>query len=1009
MRAEATLKPVAAAQSKRKCGDQSYALKVSLEEARCGGVRKVRLGRLVIDQITGARRRVTEVLHVHIPRGVRDGHTVTVSEMADETSDGCPGDVLFVLAIAGSALHWLATLSVFSKADVLSADGKWHEVTVTGTSTHEGTQQLIVSCGGRRGSVERSLKYVARPGTKANTSKSGTQRKGPPSTVCDQGKGVEPPLIFGLKEVDGEVMPDAFGKGNGGYWRNNKDGLPVKGQRWPPIMGSSYHLAEMEVGWPGYDETDLMDKWRNHAECPWNASHSLDARHLRLDCLTRAREARKVDITRRRRLSDAMQTPGPPAKRNTKDLLRVPLILAAAMGPATKEAERDWSPYVWPDCPVVTTYGHLRGNIVREVSIASTGMYMKCIFHRWRLYLNENSQDKAWSYEAQVSEALTRKSCLRVGDQYMKMLFTLWKQDRRHQRPYELKIARGEIRAVSSQSQYAITCGRGFRPGDGSRPLIPHVLWWRIEPENGDTVTTEPGGSPDSLETNATEETTKCVAPPSVASLVPPNVTAETSCNGAYDTAANCSCQSPIETADPEDHRVACTRTAETQTAEVPADGTPRAETGTVGTQTMCEVESSDANLVEATTVDVAKSALDLLEERWPRELLPPCGVARDIDECNGPHVTSGMPQCCDRIWAQPSMSPEHVVEVTTTSSGKKPRAHCAHDVAAETAEILASTARDDWDDAVCLETIVNGTSDKNATSKPSWVVDNAMLDVGDTVTLPLRKHGHRETCGTQSTLLYGYVMGVTWQLAMVIFVAGLGGLRLMHEPPIAGTVTATLLSHDTVWGTADKIWETVLTSQRPASLATMTTELNDAVVLVTDHMTSRLQVTSELRVGSVAAVLEPAHAWIETAVSSGEPMCNTLIPDTGNDMVAPCCDAESVCPGRSTVMPDEMIKSVQLDVATLRAAVTQVDVELRWLQNAPRRVELAHDETAAACRAQAEAAKELSHRPRTITQPDTRLAETKGSTEPVNVTSAVRRDVGLQTVIGEHCEVFAL
>jgi hypothetical protein len=211
------------------------------------------------------------------------------------------------------------------------------------------------------------------------------------------------------------------------------------------------------------------------------------------------------------------------------------------------------------------------------------------------------------------------------------------------------------------------------------------------------------------------------------------------------------------------------------------------------------------------------------------------------------------------------------------------------------------------------------------------------------------------------------------------------------------------------VWGTADKIWETVLTSQRPASLATMTTELNDAVVLVTDHMTSRLQVTSELRVGSVAAVLEPAHAWIETAVSSGEPMCNTLIPDTGNDMVAPCCDAESVCPGRSTVMPDEMIKSVQLDVATLRAAVTQVDVELRWLQNAPRRVELAHDETAAACRAQAEAAKELSHRPRTITQPDTRLAETKGSTEPVNVTSAVRRDVGLQTVIGEHCEVFAL
>eukprot|EP01043_Picozoa_sp_COSAG02_P015286 COSAG02_NODE_648_length_18943_cov_924.526746_6_plen_571_part_00 len=125
----------------RKGKSVSHTLKVSLEEVYNGGVRKLRLGRVVIDKEKGVskcpnpdcqggmcikmmrmgpmiqqvqqpcpqpgcqkgfvcvRRNVKEVLEVHIPRGAADGHKLTFYEMGDEIPDGAAGDVHIVLDV----------------------------------------------------------------------------------------------------------------------------------------------------------------------------------------------------------------------------------------------------------------------------------------------------------------------------------------------------------------------------------------------------------------------------------------------------------------------------------------------------------------------------------------------------------------------------------------------------------------------------------------------------------------------------------------------------------------------------------------------------------------------------------------------------------------------------------------------------------------------------------------------------------------------------------------------
>eukprot|EP01046_Picozoa_sp_COSAG06_P011366 COSAG06_NODE_646_length_13462_cov_10.233239_7_plen_427_part_01 len=125
----------------RKGKSVSHTLKVSLEEVYNGGVRKLRLGRVVIDKEKGVskcpnpdcqggmcikmirmgpmiqqvqqpcsqpgcqkgfvcvRRNVKEVLEVHIPRGANDGHKLTFYEMGDEIPDGSAGDVHIVLDV----------------------------------------------------------------------------------------------------------------------------------------------------------------------------------------------------------------------------------------------------------------------------------------------------------------------------------------------------------------------------------------------------------------------------------------------------------------------------------------------------------------------------------------------------------------------------------------------------------------------------------------------------------------------------------------------------------------------------------------------------------------------------------------------------------------------------------------------------------------------------------------------------------------------------------------------
>ena len=123
----------------RKGKSVKHNLKVTLEECYNGSVRKLRLGRVVIDksvdvrkcsQCTGGtvmrtirrgnmiqqfqqpcdvagcdkgyickRQQTKEILEVHIPRGCNNGHKLTYYEMGDEIPDGVAGDVHIILDV----------------------------------------------------------------------------------------------------------------------------------------------------------------------------------------------------------------------------------------------------------------------------------------------------------------------------------------------------------------------------------------------------------------------------------------------------------------------------------------------------------------------------------------------------------------------------------------------------------------------------------------------------------------------------------------------------------------------------------------------------------------------------------------------------------------------------------------------------------------------------------------------------------------------------------------------
>lgn len=123
----------------RKGKSVKHNLKVTLEECYNGSVRKLRLGRVVIDKsvdvrkcpectngtvtrtirrgpmiqqfqqpcdVAGCdkgyickRRNTKEILEVHIPRGCANGHKLTYYEMGDEIPDGVAGDVHIVLEV----------------------------------------------------------------------------------------------------------------------------------------------------------------------------------------------------------------------------------------------------------------------------------------------------------------------------------------------------------------------------------------------------------------------------------------------------------------------------------------------------------------------------------------------------------------------------------------------------------------------------------------------------------------------------------------------------------------------------------------------------------------------------------------------------------------------------------------------------------------------------------------------------------------------------------------------
>lgn len=123
----------------RKGKSVKHTLKVTLEECYNGSVRKLRLGRVVIDKSVDVRKcsecsggtvmrtirrgnmiqqfqqpcdvagcdkgyicrrqQTKEILEVHIPRGCNNGHKLTYYEMGDEIPDGAPGDVHIILDV----------------------------------------------------------------------------------------------------------------------------------------------------------------------------------------------------------------------------------------------------------------------------------------------------------------------------------------------------------------------------------------------------------------------------------------------------------------------------------------------------------------------------------------------------------------------------------------------------------------------------------------------------------------------------------------------------------------------------------------------------------------------------------------------------------------------------------------------------------------------------------------------------------------------------------------------
>lgn len=127
-----------AAAGERKGKSVTHKLKVSLEQVYKGEVRKLRLGRVIIDKDKGVRkcsecggsgmvvkmirrgpmiqqmqaqcnscnggyicdrRNTKEILEVHVPRGAPNGHKLTFYEKGDEIPDGIAGDVIIILEV----------------------------------------------------------------------------------------------------------------------------------------------------------------------------------------------------------------------------------------------------------------------------------------------------------------------------------------------------------------------------------------------------------------------------------------------------------------------------------------------------------------------------------------------------------------------------------------------------------------------------------------------------------------------------------------------------------------------------------------------------------------------------------------------------------------------------------------------------------------------------------------------------------------------------------------------
>ena len=123
----------------RKGKSVKHTLKVSMQECYTGSVRKLRLGRVVLDksvevrkcpeceggtvmrtirrgnmiqqfqqpcEVAGCdkgyickRNNTKEVIEVHVPRGCANGHKLTYYEMGDEIPDGTAGDVVIILDV----------------------------------------------------------------------------------------------------------------------------------------------------------------------------------------------------------------------------------------------------------------------------------------------------------------------------------------------------------------------------------------------------------------------------------------------------------------------------------------------------------------------------------------------------------------------------------------------------------------------------------------------------------------------------------------------------------------------------------------------------------------------------------------------------------------------------------------------------------------------------------------------------------------------------------------------